>query len=78
MGTYNGCLLILLTALQDLSYEATAESLVRPWPGFIQGYTNTTPPCAAPTTTSITHKHKIISKFSPDGLALVHNATKTK
>ncbi len=64
MGTYNGCLLIPLTALQDLSYVATAMLLVRPSPGFALGYTNTTPspspalsPCVHTGIKSAIHTH---------------------
>lgn len=57
MGTYNGCLLILLTALQELSYEATAMPLVRPAPGFTLGYTNTPPPPSR-ALSPYTHGHK--------------------
>jgi len=61
MDTYNGGLLIPLTALQDLSYGATAMPLVRPLPGFTQGYTNT-PPLPFPPAYTQTHtpRHKII------------------
>lgn len=52
MGTYNGCLLIPLTALQDLSYVAAAALLVRPSQGFTLGCINTPP--APPTHT---HPH---------------------
>lgn len=58
MGTYNGCLLIPLTALQDLSYGAIAMLLVRPSPGFTVGYTNTLPP-PIPALSPCAHGHKI-------------------
>lgn len=53
MGTYNGCLLILLTALQDLSYVAAAALLVRPSQGFTLGCINT--PRAPPNTHTLSH-----------------------
>lgn len=47
MGTYNGCLLIPLTALQVLSYVSTVALLVRPLQGFTLGYINA-PPSPSP------------------------------
>lgn len=63
MGTYNGCLLIPLTALQDLSYESTACRSLGPrqasqWVTLIHLLP---PPCPFPLHThghKISHTHK--------------------